>query len=50
MTTISGKISTKPLLESLCINENVPEIYQVNLIPEENSKIDVSHIPELEHK
>jgi len=34
----------------LCINENVPEIYQINLISEENDEIDVSHIPELEHQ
>jgi len=50
MTTIAGKSFTKPLLEPLCINENVPEIYRINLIPEENNEIDVSHILELEYQ
>jgi len=50
MTSIAGKIFTKPLLEPLCIDENVPEIYQINLISEGNNEIDVSHIPKLEHQ
>lgn len=50
MTIEAGKISIDPLSESSCINENTPEIYQIDLNFEENDEINMSHITDLEYK
>lgn len=50
MTIKAGEISINPLSKLSSVNDDVSEILQINVNPEENDEIDVSHIPNLEYQ
>lgn len=50
MTIKAGEISINPLSKPSSVNDDVPEILQINVNPEENDEIDVSHIPNIEYQ
>lgn len=50
MTAKTGEISIRQTSEPLCVNEKIPEIFQIDLDPEESDEIDVSHISDIECK
>lgn len=48
MTAKAGEISIRQISKPSCVDEKIPEIFQIDLDPMENDKIDVSHIPDAE--
>jgi len=50
MNIKAGEISISPLTKPSCVKENLPEIYQIDLDPEENDEVNVSHISDRKYQ